>query len=73
MPYYSICGLANGAVNFFVLVLSNKMPASVMFPIISAGGIVTTALISIFVYREKLSLPQKIGMFLGIAAVVVLS
>jgi len=72
-PYYSICGLANGAVNFFVLVLSTRMPASVMFPIISAGGIVTTALISIFVYREKLSLPQKIGMVLGIAAVVVLN
>ena len=73
LPYYSICGLANGAVNFFVLVLSNRMPASVMFPIISAGGIVATALISIFIYREKLSLPQKIGMILGIAAVIVLS
>lgn len=71
-PYYSTCGLANGAVNFFVLVLATRMPASVMFPIISAGGIVTTALISIFVYKEKLSLPQKIGMVLGIAAVVVL-
>jgi len=73
LPYSSICGLANGAVNFFVLVLATRMPASVMFPIISAGGIVATALISIFVYREKLSLPQKIGMILGIAAVVVLS
>ena len=72
-PYYSICGLANGAVNFFVLVLATRMPASVMFPIISAGGIVTTSLISIFVYKEKLSLPQKIGMLLGIAAVVVLN
>lgn len=71
-PYYSTCGLANGAVNFFVLVLATRMPASVMFPIISAGGIVTTALISIFVYKEKLSLPQKIGMVLGIEAVVVL-
>ena len=72
-PYYSICGLANGAVNFFVLVLATRMPASVMFPIISAGGIIATALISIFVYKEKLSFPQKIGMLLGIAAVVVLS
>ena len=72
-PYYTVCGLANGAVNFFVLVLATRMPASVMFPIISAGGIVTTALISIFVYKEKLSLPQKIGMILGITAVVVLN
>lgn len=73
LPYYSICGLANGMVNFFVLVLATRMPASVMFPIISAGGIITTALISIFVYKEKLSLLQKIGIMLGIAAVVVLS
>jgi len=72
-PYYSICGLANGAVNFFVLVLATRMPASVMFPIISAGGIITTALVSIFIYGEKLSLPQKIGMVLGIVAVVVLN
>lgn len=72
-PYYSICGFANGAVNFFILVLSTRMPASVMFPIISAGGIVITALISIFFYREKLSVAQKIGMVMGIAAVVVLN
>ena len=35
---YSACGIANGLVNFLVLVLSIRMDASVMFPIISAGG-----------------------------------
>ncbi len=72
-PLYAVCGIANGLVNLFVLILSGKMSASVMFPVISAGGIVLTALISIFVYKEKLSLQQKIGFVLGTAAIVLLN
>lgn len=71
--WFAVCGLANGLVNFLVLVLSTRMPASVMFPVISAGGIVITAAVSIFVYKEKLSLSQKIGMILGTFAIIILS
>jgi len=71
--YYALCGVANGLANFFVLTLSNTVPASVMFPIIAAGGIVLTALISIFIYKEKLSLQQKIGFVLGILAIILLN
>ncbi|MBQ7793127.1 MAG: EamA family transporter [Clostridia bacterium] len=71
--WYAICGLANGIVNLLVILLSLKMPASVMFPVISAGGIVTTALISVFVYKEKMSLQQKIGLVLGILAIIALN
>lgn len=71
--YYVLCGVANGLTNFFVLILSNTVPASVMFPIIAAGGIVLTALISIFFYREKLSLQQKIGFVLGILAIILMN
>lgn len=69
----SVCGIANGMVNFFVLVLTNVIPASVMFPVISAGGMVLTALIAVTVYREKMSLFQKIGFVLGILAIVLLN
>jgi multidrug transporter EmrE-like cation transporter len=68
-----ICGLANGAVNLFVILLSPLMDSSVMFPLISAGGIVLTSLVSIFFYREKLSVRQYIGMVLGIASIVFLN
>lgn len=71
--WYLLCGLGNGAVNLFVLVLSLKMPASVMFPLISAGGIVTTVFISLFVYKEKLSIQQKFGVALGTLAIVALN
>ncbi len=70
---YTLCGAANGVVNYLVMVLSNRMNASLMFPIISAGGILTSALLSMTVYREKLSNLQKIGLALGILAIVVLN
>ena len=69
----SLCGAANGAVNYIVLLLSLRMPASVMFPIISAGGIVMAAALSMTVYKEKLSAIQKIGLLLGILAIIVLN
>ena len=69
------CGLANGIVNFLVIYLSapGRMAASVMFPVISGGGIVLTFLISLFVYKEKLSKWQLIGSGLGLISVVLLN
>ena len=71
--YMLICGIANGAVNLFVMLASEVVNKSVMFPLISAGGIVLTWVVSIFLYKEKLTLKQNIGMILGIAAIVFLN
>jgi len=71
--YYLLRGLSVGLVNFLVLVLTNRMEASVMFPVISSGGIVATFLLSVFVYREKLSLSQNIGVILGVISLVFLN
>ena len=70
---YTVCGLANGIVNFLVVYLSTRMAASVMFPVISAGGIVLTFLISLFFYKEKLSKWQIIGSALGLVSVIFLN
>ena len=69
------CGLANGIVNVLVIYLSapGRMPASVMFPVISGGGIVLTFLISLFIYKEKLSKWQLIGSGLGLVSVILLN
>ena len=45
---YAANGLANGITNFLVIFLSPRLAASVMFPVVSAGGIVLTFLISLF-------------------------
>jgi drug/metabolite transporter (DMT)-like permease len=67
------CGLFNGMVNLFVILLQGMMPLSVMFPVISAGGIVVTFLVSRFFYKEKLSKLQLIGFALGVASVILLN
>ena len=73
LVYWAGNGLFNGMVNFLVLVLSGVMAASVMFPLISAGGIVAAFLVSLFIYREKLSTAQIIGLAFGIISVVFLN
>ena len=71
--FWLACGLGNGVVNYLVLILSGEMPASVMFPLISAGGILATFLVSLFLYKEKLSKYQNIGLILGIISVIFLN
>lgn len=63
-------GIANGVVNLFVMILSGIMPVSLMFPLVSAGGIVVTYIVSRFFYKEKLTRKQFVGFVLGIISVV---
>lgn len=69
----TLCGLFNGAVNLLVMILNNRFPASIMFPLISAGGIIIVYIISRFFYKEKLSNLQFAGLLIGIASVVFLN
>ena len=68
-----ICGFLNGIVNLFVMILSGRMPVSLMFPLISAGGLVVTYIASRFFYKEKLTKVQFVGFVFGLAAVVFLN
>lgn len=72
-PAMVLCGVANGVVNLLVMVASLTIEKSVMFPLISAGGIVLTWVISMFLYKEKLSMKQNIGLVLGIISIVFLN
>lgn len=69
----ALCGIMNGVVNLFVMILSGKMNVSVMFPLISAGGLVITFIISKLRYKEKLSARQLAGFVIGIGSIVFLS
>ena len=68
-----LCGALNGIVNLFVMILSGLMPVSLMFPIISAGGIVVIFIVSQVFYKEKLSKAQLVGFILGTISVVLLN
>jgi len=67
-----ICGGANALVNYLVMVLS-RLPASLLFPVISAGGIILTGIISLTIYKERFTKQQILGMLLGITSVVCLN
>lgn len=68
-----LCGIMNGMVNLFVMILSGIMPVSLMFPLISSGGIITTYIVSKFVYKENLSRIQFVGFILGISSIVLMN
>lgn len=66
-------GLFNGAVNFLILVLTGLIPNAILFPSVSAGGIVLSLIMALLIYKEKLSLQQKIGYIIGTASVILLN
>lgn len=70
--WYITGGFANGLVNLFVMMLA-VWPASVVFPIISAGGILVTSFLGIFVYKEKISPSQIVGIILGTVSIILLN
>lgn len=69
----AVCGISHGATNFYVMVLFALMPVSILFPVISAGGIISTFFVSKYIYKEQLSKGQLAGLLLGIASVIFLN
>ena len=71
----SVCGIMNGIVNLFVMILTTelKMSASVMFPVIGAGSLIITYIFYRFMFKEVLTKPQLAGFILGIISVLFLN
>lgn len=69
--YGAALGVLNGLTNYGVIKLNEvKFPASIMFPIISAGSIILTFVCSFILFKEKLSKRQLIGASIGVVAIV---
>lgn len=68
-----IRGLANGIGNTFVLILNGMVAVSIMYPIISAGGVIASAIIAIVIYKEKLNGTHYAGIILGVGSIVLLN
>jgi drug/metabolite transporter (DMT)-like permease len=64
------CGIMNGVCNLAVMILALRMNASIMFPIISACGILLTGTVSVLFYKEKLSRGQYVALLLGVISVI---
>lgn len=73
LKFGAVKGLINGIMNYLVMVVSASIPNSVLFPSISAGGIVLTFICALTIYKEKLSKTQTVGYILGIVSVIFLN
>lgn len=67
------CGICNGATNYLVMVIIAVVASSVFFPVLSAGQLILTFILSVSVYREKFIPRQIAGLFCGLASLVLLN
>ena len=72
-PLALVCGLCNGGVNLLVLYLNARIPASVMFPTVSAGQIILVCLYACLICRERYTKKQWCGFAVGILSVILLN
>lgn len=66
-------GISTGLVNLFVMYAVNYLTASLVFPLISGGSLLLTFLVALLLFKEKFHPKQYIGLFLGVASIVLLS
>ena len=73
---YFICALMLAACvvgqNRINLDLAGKLPSVVMFPVASGGGIAATTMLSTVLFREKLNPRQIVGIYVAIAAIIII-
>ena len=67
-----ISGFCNGMASFLTLVLAGFENASILFPIISAGTVLSALLCGRFVFKEKLKINHYVALVVGIVAIVFL-
>lgn len=73
LKFGAMNGTANGIVNLLVMVLTGSIANSILFPSVSAGGIITGFLLATFVYKEKRTKIQLIGYAIGTVSIVLLN
>ena len=72
-PLSLFCGLFNGAVNYLAIYLNQFIPASVMFPVLSAGEIILIFPYSLLVRHETFTKKQWAGFAIGVLSVILLN
>ena len=67
-------GLLTGAVNIFVILTQLEgIPAAILFPVVSGGSTILSLVLSLFVFKEKLTRQQLIGFAFGVISLVFLN
>ena len=72
IKYPYLAGAMMGISNYLTLILSSFMNATIVFPVITGLTMVLNYAVSRFLFKEKLSGVQIVGLIFGIAALVLL-
>lgn len=67
-----LIGLLIAVVYKINLYLSGVLPSIVFYPIVNGGVLVLSALVALVIFKETLSIRQKAGIIIGVAAVCLL-
>ena len=73
LRYAPAAGVANAICNVLMLLLATMLPGAVLYPSVSAGGIVFTFITALILYKERYTKWQYVGYACGIISVVLLS
>lgn len=73
IKYAAPAGIANGVLNFLVLMLTSMLPTAILFPSLSAINMTLTFILALLIFKEKLSKAQTTGYVLGVISVVLLN
>ena len=65
-----ICGICTYTMNFLNLKLSGLLPSQLFFPLVNGSAIVLSSVMSVLIFKEKLSKKQLIGLCGGIASLI---
>lgn len=71
--YATAAGLSNGATNFLSLLVTRMIPLSVAAPSRAGVKILFSFLLALFLFKERFSKRQIVGVILGTAALVLLN
>ncbi len=72
-PFAALNGINAGALNLAIMFLTGLLPNAILFPSVSAGGIVLAFLIAVFIYKEKINKVQMLGYGAGLISVILLN
>lgn len=68
----ALIGIFTALNNEFNLYLVGVIDSAVFFPLVNGGGLILSVLMSVLIFKEKLSRKQSIGILLGIVATLFL-
>jgi drug/metabolite transporter (DMT)-like permease len=70
LAFALICGICTFGMNFLNLRLSGLLPSQLFFPIVNGSAIILSSVMSVLLFKEKLTKKQIIGLCGGILSLI---